>query len=412
MYNVLFMKRTFAEMPLHYGKAPRWLFERQKKILFEICRLVILEFGTAKLLEKLADPVWFQILGCISGFDWHSSGVTTTVTGALKEVFEKNPEYGISVFGGKGKSAIDTPNQILSSKITNPLDFIQISKLTARVDSVCVQDGYELYHHTIFIDSESNWAVVQQGMNLKTLLARRYHWFNKISAKQNFSSKLLETKEIISSETILEPHSGISAQKKEEVVINLVDDNCENLQKNIVKYINEEKPEKVILTLRKILEEVRDNKFSLFDNVHNLCEKNNIESGRNLKMPLRHYITQQDISDKSSIDLHKIYEKVCRIKDAQVKKFSDLVLFQGVGQKTLRALCLISEVVFGDMVSLTDPARFSFAFGGKDGHPYPVDRENYDKTISLLKFFVDKAKLADREKISVMRRLAKLKTTT
>ncbi|MCX7910287.1 MAG: DUF763 domain-containing protein, partial [Endomicrobia bacterium] len=154
------MNYNIAELPLHTGKAPKWLFERQKKLLFEICKVVILEFGTKELLKRLSDPVWFQVLGCISGFDWHSSGVTTTVTAAIKETFKNKQEYGLFIFGGKGKTALNTPKEILSSKIENPEIYITISKLTAKVDNSCIQDGYQIYHHTIFVDKDNNWCVI------------------------------------------------------------------------------------------------------------------------------------------------------------------------------------------------------------------------------------------------------------
>jgi hypothetical protein len=393
------MKHNIAEIPLHTGKAPRWLFERQKKILFEIGRMIILEFGTEEFLARISDPVWFQILGCVSGFDWHSSGVTTTVTGALKEMFNKNPEYGITIFGGKGKVAVDTPNQILSSKnISENQKFVSISKLKAKVDSICIQDGYQLYHHTIFIDKKNNWSVVQQGMNLKTRFARRYHWYNKVTTSFN-------------KENIIEPHSGISTHKKEDVVLNVVDKGCEKLQNNILEYVNTEKPEEIIAILEKILNETNKNKnflSLLYENDKNSGKFFNFEDIKTLKLPMRHYITEQDISDKRFVDTKKIYKILCKIKDCFPKHFSELILLEGLGAKTLRSLCLISEVVFGDTASLNDPARFSFAFGGKDGHPYPVDRKNYDTTISVLKSIVDKSKLEDKEKFTIFKRLARI----
>ncbi len=351
------MKRQVVDLPLHYGEAPRWLFERQKKLLYEICRVIILEFGTEELLKRLSEPLWFQLLGCISGFDWHSSGVTTTVTGAIKEVFKNRPEYGIYVFGGKGKTARKTPEEIRSCRYIEDKDkFITISKLTAKVDNSCIQDGYQIYHHTIFIDTKGNWTVVQQGMNTENRYARRYHWFNKTSITDEDS-------------LIIEPHSGIITQKKEFQVLNFVDKTCKNFQKNIVEYINNEKPENIV-------------KVFVF--------------------PQRHYITKEDF------DVKKLYRTVCNIKDIGLNSFKDLLLIEGVGPKTLRALSLISEVVYGEQVSKVDPARFSFAFGGKDGHPYPVDKKLYDETLNLFKYIVDKAYIEGKDKLRIFRMLSTL----
>ncbi|MFQ3675138.1 MAG: DUF763 domain-containing protein [Endomicrobiia bacterium] len=400
------MKHTYADMPLHSGKAPKWLFERQKKILFEIGRIVILEFGTEEFLRRISDPVWFQVLGCISGFDWHSSGVTTTVTSALKEMFNKNPEYGIYIFGGKGKVAKDTPRQIYENKnVSQPEKFVTISKLTAKVDSVCIQDGYQLYQHTIFVDKKSNWSVVQQGMNLETRYARRYHWFNKITSvffsdddrvnydnKENSSFNPTE----LSCKNIIEPHTGIISQRQEQNVLNLVDKSCKKLQDSMLEYINIEKQDKIISTLKKIVSEYKTFSSTFFERSFQ----------QKIKFPARHYILNTDIVTTKMFDNKKFYQTLCKIKDTSPKMFKDLVLLEGVGTKTLRALCLVSEVVFGIPASITDPARFSYAFGGKDGHPYPVDKKNYDTTISLLKIIVDKAKLGDKEKLGIMKRLA------
>lgn len=361
------MRKT-ADLPLHYGNAPKWLFERQKKLLFEICKVIILEFGTKELLERLSDPVWFQILGCISGFDWHSSGVTTTVTAAIKEAFRDKTEFGFYIFGGKGKTATKTPQEILSCKeISQPEIFINLSKLTAKVDNSCIQDGYQIYHHTIFIDKHGNWTVIQQGMNPTLRYARRYHWFNRttITEIQKY---------------IVSPHTGIISDKKEKDVLNFVDKNSDKIQDNILEYTTVQKPEDVIKELEKIVSSSQPHLF----------------------LPQRHYITTEDF------DYKKLYKTFCKIKDTNISSFKDLLLVEGVGPKTLRALGLISEVIYGYPVSTKDPARFSFAFGGKDGHPYPVDKQNYDKTLSLFKYIVDKAKLEGKEKLNILKTLAYL----
>ncbi len=357
------MTRKIANLPLHYGSAPRWLFERQKKILYEICRLVIIEFGTKELLFRLSDPVWFQILGCVSGFDWHSSGVTTTVTAAIKESFRNHPEWGIFVFGGKGKTAVNTPKEILNCPYINTQqDYVTISKLTAKVDNSCIQDGYQIYHHTLFVDKDNNWCVVQQGMNISTKTARRYHWFNTITKSED-------------KKFIISPHTGIITQQNENNVLNFVDTEAQKLQNNIIEYLKLQQPEKIVKEFQKILDNTTT--FSL---------------------PYRHYITQEDY------DTQRLYKILCKIKqEQQLNSFKDILLTEGVGAKTLRALGLISEVVYGYPVSTRDPARFSFAFGGKDGHPYPVDKKNYDKTLSLFKSIIDKAQIEGKEKLRILK---------
>lgn len=366
------MKKQIIELPLHKGNAPRYLFEKQKKILYEIGRLIINNFGTEEFLKRISDPIYFQVLGCISGFDWHSSGVTTTVCHALKEVFNKNPEYNIFIFGGKGKYGLETPEEIKRCKnIKNNDYYIFLSRLTSRIDNNCIQDGYSLYHHTIFIDGKGNWAVIQQGMNKENRYARRYHWFNKITNSQN------ET-------FIIQPHTGIITTKKEKRVLNLVDKKSESLQNSITKLITTENPEKLIRELDKIIN--KSNMFSLF------------EFKKYQRLPPHHHVNFQ-------FDNKKLYKNFCNIKDNEIKNFIDIVLTEGVGLKTLRALCLISEVVFGNEISWRDPAKFSFAFGGKDGHPYPLDINSYDKTIEILKDIVDKSKIDGKDKLEIFRKL-------
>ncbi|MFN4226815.1 MAG: DUF763 domain-containing protein [Candidatus Ratteibacteria bacterium] len=367
------MERNTLELPLHYGAAPKYLFERQKEILFEIGKIIIFEFGTEEFLKRLSDPFYFQILGCISGFDWHSSGVTTTVCHALKEVFNKNPEYGLFIFGGKGKNGLLTLQEIENNKfIREKENYMFISKLTSRVDNNCVQDGYRLYHHTLFIDKNGNWAVIQQGMNSNIRYARRYHWFNKTTNSQE-------------KRFIIEPHSGIISARKEKYVLNLVDKKSEKLQKDLIECLKNENPDKLI----KEIESIQRDLNSIFN------------TGKKLWLPSYHYV-------ESKFDIKRLYKNFCKLKEKELNSFSDIILTENIGIKTLRALCLISEVIYGNSPSFIDPAKFSFAFGGKDGHPYPLDIENYDKTINFLKNIIDKAKIKDREKIEILKKLSHL----
>jgi hypothetical protein len=367
------MKRNIADLPLHYGNAPAWLFERQKKLLFEIGKLIITEFGTYEFLSRISDPVYFQILGCISGFDWHSSGVTTTTCYALKEVFNQAPEYGIFIFGGKGKKGLETPKEIENCKyIGNKEKFVLISKITSKIDNNCIQDGYQIYHHNIFVDKYGNWTVIQQGMNKEIKYARRYHWFNKITNSND-------------EKYIIKPHKGIITVRREKSVLNLVDEECEKLQNNLIEYLNNSK-----------IEEMKKDIKIIFENPESIFNPN-----KTFFLPSHHYIT-------TKFDTTRLYKNFCKLKDREIKKFNDIILTDGIGIKTLRALSLISQVVYGTPLSFNDPAKFSYAFGGKDGHPYPVDKETYDKTINFLKDLVEISKIGDKEKIEIFRKLSTL----
>ncbi|MCM8818771.1 MAG: DUF763 domain-containing protein [Candidatus Omnitrophica bacterium] len=365
------MERNIIDLPLHYGNAPKYLFERQKKILFEIGRLIIMEYGTEEFLFRLSDPIYFQALGCISGFDWHSSGVTTTVCYALKEVFNNNPEYGLFGFGGKGKNGIETPKEIeMNPYVEDKEKFIYISKLTAKIDNNCIQDGYILYHHTIFVDKKGNWIVIQQGMNSSNKYARRYHWFNRTTIAEN-------------NKFIIKPHTGIISSTKEKRVLNLIDEKCEKFQENLIDYLSLSKPDNILKEIKFILEKSN----SIF------------EAGKKFVLPGHHYV-------EINFDMKKLHKNLYKLKEKEINSFKDIILTDGIGLKTLRALCLISELVYGVSASINDPAKFSFAFGGKDGHPYPIDKENYDKTIYLLKTIIDKSKIGDKDKISIFKKLA------
>ncbi|MCM8806392.1 MAG: DUF763 domain-containing protein [Candidatus Omnitrophica bacterium] len=367
------IKRNIAELPLHFGNVPEYLFEKQKKILFEIGRLIIMEFGTEEFLARLSDPVYFQALGCISGFDWHSSGVTTTVCHALKESFSKNPEYGLFCFGGKGKNGLKTPQEIENCKFIEKKEkFILISKLTAKVDNNCIQDGYNLYHHMLFVDKKGNWVVIQQGMNILKGYARRYHWFNKTTNSEN-------------NRFIIEPHTGIISSRKEKNILNLVDKNCEIIQKNIIDYLTSLNPENVIKELKIFLEK----------------SENIFEVEKKIILPKHHDV-------RIDFNMNGLYKVLCKLKEKKIESFEDIVLTEGIGMKSLRALFLISELIYGKKVLTSDPARYSFAFGGKDGHPYPIDVKTFDETIEFLKYIIDKAKIGDKEKIEIFRKLSQV----
>ncbi len=354
-------KRTgVANLPLHYGKAPPWLFERMVKLAREITILVVADSGPEEMLRRLSSPHWFQAFGCVLGFDWHSSGVTTTLCGALKEGLRGiNEELGLFVAGGKGRASRRTPSEIegLGQAIeVDPARLVYISRLVAKVDSAALQDGYQLYHHNFFFTVGGSWAVVQQGMNEATRYARRYHWLSE--AVDDF---------------VCEPHAAICSQGMGEA-LNLVARESALARTTITSIAAEEKPEATLSHLSRL---------------------------QTLDLPSRHHLALQDIHpDRLGKTLLIPYER-------KPKGFEELLMLEGVGPKTMRALSLISELVYGIPASFRDPARYSFAHGGKDGYPFPVDRRTYDSSIEFLAQAVRRAKIGDREKVEALRRLEK-----
>ncbi len=350
------MRKGIATLPLHWGRAPRWLFEEMKKLSLWIMEAMLTEYSPVKILENLSDPYWFQSLGCILGFDWHSSGVTTTTMGALKEAFKKL-DAGIYICGGKGKTSLKTPDeikQIGNQKSIDVNSLIYTSRITAKVDNSALQDGYSIYHHTIIFTSKGEWSVVQQGMNAINRMARRYHWFSK-----EFKTYTCE------------PHKGIITDGFTTPLNMVSEDSTES--RKISAEIASEYPEKTLGELKKI---------------------------RELKLPSRHYIIGSDVNLKK---LKKPLELAYR---RQPEDFESLLGIKGVGPATIRSLALIGELLYGEKPSFTDPARYSFAHGGKDGIPYPVDRENYTRSILYLKKAVSMAKVGDNAKLKLLKRLA------
>ncbi|MCD6319623.1 MAG: DUF763 domain-containing protein [Candidatus Desulfofervidaceae bacterium] len=353
-------KTGTAYLPLHGGKAPAWLFQRMVKLAREIIYILCLEYGRKEVLCRLSDPFWFQAFGCVLGFDWHSSGVTTTVCGAIKEALKDvNKELGIFVVGGKGKIALKTPQEL--EKIGNRLGLevsplIYASRLTAKVDNVALQDGYQLYHHTLVFTTDGAWSVIQQGMNPAQRYARRYHWLGE------------QVKSFV-----CEPHSAICAVKKERLVLNLVAQESEATRKFSIDLV-QEKPEKISQEWQKIA---------------------------NLYLPNRHYLLSTDIDPK------RLQQNLTKAYSVCPQDFESLLNVKGIGAKTLRALALIAEIIYGAKPSFKDPARFAFAHGGKDGHPYPVNRRVYDQSIEILKEAVNAAKIGYTEKMKALKRLHK-----
>ena len=352
------MKRAgIANLPLHNGRAPSWLFNMMKKLAREICLVIVEEFGREEFLRRISDPVWFQSFGCVLGFDWHSSGLTTTTLGALKEgLKEINYEGGIYIAGGKGKRGLSTPEEIklfAEKKGFNPEPLIYSSRITAKVDNVAIQDGYSIYQHFFIFDERGNWVVIQQGMNSYISMARRYHWFSE--GLNSF---------------IVEPHRGICG-KKEGRVLNMVARESLNCQNYSIKLL-EEKNE-VLNTLKKIPQ---------------------------LNLPYHHQIFWKNTDRKR---LKEVFISLSRKK---IKDFENLLNVRGVGPKTVRAMALLCEIIYGVTPSYTDPVRYTFAHGGKDGHPFPVDKEVYVQSINMLTEVLRRCKIPPIQKERKLRKLA------
>ncbi len=350
-----------AHLPLHGGKAPRWLFSRMTALSREIILAIVSEYGAIEVLKRMSDPVWFQAFGCVLGFDWHSSGLTTTSTGAIKEGMRGlEKETGLFIAGGKGKTSRKTPQEIESwgEKVNLPVDpaeLVYASRMSAKVDSSAIQDGYQLYHHTFMFTTDGHWAVVQQGMNTDVRRARRYHWLSD------------SVKDFVD-----EPHSGIIAEKNEKNVLDLTAHDSRETR-DVSSMIASEKPEKTIKLVKRLKE---------------------------INLPARHDIIAKDLRPES---LNRILVKTY---EQQPKDFEQLLGIRGVGPKTIRAITLISEVVHGTKPSYTDPVKYSFAHGGKDGIPYPVNRPVYDRSIEVLRKAVRDAKIGQTDRMKAMKTLA------
>jgi hypothetical protein len=351
------MRTGMADLPLHNGRAPRWLFARMAKLAGEMVELIVVEQGPGALFERLSDPYWFQAFGCVLGFDWHSSGLTTTTCGAIKEGLRgREEELGVFAAGGKGSASRRTPDEIASwceKTGSDPAPLVAASRTSAKVDSAAVQDGYQIYHHAFFFGRDGQWAVVQQGMNETNGMARRYHWV---------SSRL--------DDFVCEPHAAICCDRRAPT-LNLVARESASARTTTAE-LARETPVRLVSELVRL---------------------------KHLALPRRHEILLADIApDRLGAILTKTYE-------AQAADFRELLMLPGVGAKTLRALSLVAELVYGAAPSFDDPARFAFAHGGKDGIPYPVDRPLYDQTIDLMQRAVRRAKLDPKEELQALRRL-------
>lgn len=349
-------KTGHADLPLHYGTVPTWLSQRMKEMGTLIVESLVYNFGKKEVLRRLSDPLWFQSFGAVLGMDWHSSGITTSVMGALKRGV--NPlfkELGIYFCGGRGKHSLKTPDELIDFGMRtgqNGDKLAQTSRLCAKVDNTAVQDGFQLYMHNFIITDEGDWAVVQQGMNTQTKTARRYHWF---------SGDLQAYTET--------PHSGVVGRNMGQI-LNLTDIQARST-KSAVMELTKEKPDKVIAEYKSIV------------------------------LPNHHEVMARDV------DLKRLAAVLATAYETQPTDFDNLLLTKGLGPRTIQSLTLISEVIYGTPSRFSDPARFSFAHGGKDGHPFPVPLKIYDQSIHILKDCIRSSRLGNNDKNKCLCRLHK-----
>ncbi|MES2544680.1 MAG: DUF763 domain-containing protein [Bacteroidota bacterium] len=352
------MKRSgSADLPLHNGHVPLWLAERMSKLGFSIIETIAMEFSTSEVLRKISDPFWFQSLGAVMGMDWHSSGITTSVMGALKKaVNPHSKELGIYICGGKGKHSLQTPNELLTignNTGLNGNELSHFSRLTAKVDNTAIQDGFQLYQHNFILNNKGEWAVIQQGMNQHTSTARRYHWHS-----ENLTS------------FIDAPHTSIVGKN----------------QGQILNFTHTE----AALTREKSLLIARENPDRI------------IREAKHLIMPGYHDVQLKDVNMK------RLGAMLWLTHENQPEDFEDLLMLKGMGPRALQSLALVSEVIYGTPTRFEDPARFSFAHGGKDGHPFPVPIAIYDETITTLKKAIDRAKIGNSDKMQAIKKLSEI----
>ncbi len=349
------MKRSgIADLPLHGGRVPQWLAERMTKLGAAITEAIVQDYGASAFLSRLSDPFWFQALGAVIGMDWHSSGVTTSVMGALKRgLTPRAKELGIYICGGRGRFARNTPQELRMVAGRHGFDgdaLVRTSRLIARIDNNAIADGFQIYLHSFVVTSQGEWAVVQQGLNDRSGTARRYHWHS--ASVGDF---------------VTEPHTAIVGPNQ-GMIMNLVDAQAKPAQDALLE-IARENPETTL------------------------------ESARHLCLPADHEIREQNI------DLKRLGAVLAVAYERDLHGFAELLLLEKLGPRTLQSLALIAEVVHGAPSRFSDPARFSFAHGGKDGHPFPVPLKTYDESIDWLRTSLEAARIGDHEKLDGFRRL-------
>ncbi|HET8550510.1 MAG TPA: DUF763 domain-containing protein [Bryobacteraceae bacterium] len=349
------MKRSgIADLPLHGGRVPAWLAERMTQLGTGIVEAVLHHYGHSELLSRLSDPFWFQALGSVMGMDWHSSGITTSVIGALKRGLNpRSHELGLFICGGRGRHSLRTPDELRSVADRTGMDgneLVRASRLTARVDNNAIADGFQIYLHSFIVTSGGEWAVVQQGLNDASGLARRYHW-HSVSVR-DFTS---------------EPHTAIVGENQ-GAIMNLVDAQARPAQTALLDIVHEN-PETTLRDVRRLI------------------------------VPARHDVRAPDV------DLKRLGAVLTTAYERDLHDFAELLLVEKLGPRTLQSLALVAEVVHGAPSRFSDPARFSFAHGGKDGHPFPVLLKTYDESISVLRRSLEAAKVGHGDKLHAFRRL-------
>lgn len=400
-----------ADLPLHIGTVPRWLADRMMVMGTLISESIIENYGVDEILVRLSDPLWFQSFGAVMGMDWHSSGITTSVMYALKRGLNpRAKELGVYVCGGRGKYSRMTPDELMSIADKEGMNgdyLVRNSKLVAKVDNNAIQDGFQLYQHNFILTKTGNWAVVQQGMNTDEKKARRYHWCS--SDLRSF---------------IENPHTAVVGDNKGKI-LNLTDENARTARDSILD-MSLESPDKILTEITQIQKPstqiilMQDGKSTLSSQglqneqgvlfpemeaefrAEELKGRKQFEievNGRSIIMPAHHEVLAEDI------DLQRLGGVLVTAYENQPKDFEGLMLTPGLGPRTLQALTLVSEVIYGTPSRFTDPARFSFAHGGKDGHPFPVPLKVYDESINVLRDSIEKSKLGYKDKSDCIRRL-------
>lgn len=370
-------KRGTATLPLHGGSAPRWLFDRMVDLGEAIVEVILAEYGHEALLTRLADPYWFQALGCVLGFDWHSSGVTTTTMGALKHALDPG-DHGIFVAGGKGATSRETPAEIeQASRILRgirPDRLKRASRMAASVDNGVLQDTYSIYHHTMVVSETGQWTVVQQGMAEST--ARRYHW---TSADVD--------------DLVVEPHTAIASQGRERDVLDLTAGRSASAREISVDLVQDD-PSR----LKRYITGDGQATLETYASDGNPFDPH-------LRMPSRHQLRLADLSARSIDQLQRAYEY-------QPDDYEELVELDGIGKGSLRALAMIAELVYDAETAREDPAKYSYAHGGKDGTPYPVDRERYDESIEHVRRAVEQAQVDRSTRQTMLSRLSAVESVS
>lgn len=333
---------------------PQWLAERMTKLGTAITETIVHDYGTSAFLSRLSDPFWFQALGAVMGMDWHSSGITTSVMGALKRgLAPRADELGLYVCGGRGRFSRNTPTELRRLGERRGFDgeaLVRTSRLTARIDNNAIADGFQIYLHSFVLAANGEWAVVQQGLNDRSGMARRYHWHS--AAVNDF---------------VAEPHTGIVGENQ-GTIMNLVDAGARPAQKALLE-VSHQHPDKTLSV------------------------------ARYLKLPSPHEVRAKNV------DLKRLGAVLAVAYERELRDFAELLLLENLGPRTLQSLALVAEVVHGAPSRFADPVRFSFAHGGKDRHPFPVPLKTYDRSINFLRKSLDAAKVGDREKIDGFRRL-------